>query len=110
MADRKAPDDWALRKRDWSRKLGRLRLDAEPLAEQLDRYRRVTVALTVMPGVISLMFLALFTAFGAPLVGLVVVGVILAPITLFAWLDFARLSRRVRDYEQERRHFEIGSP
>lgn len=106
-----APEDWAERERQWRRKLGRLRLGVEPLAEQLDRYRRVTIALTVVPGVIALMFLALFTAFDAPLLGLAVVGVVLAPIVLFAWLDYARLRRRVRDYEEDRRRsLGVGPP
>jgi hypothetical protein len=94
---------WSERERHWQRKLGRLRLGAEPLAEQLERYRRVTWALTIVPGVIALIFLALFTAFGQPLIGLALVLLLPAPIVAGAWLDFRRLQRLVTQYEQERR-------
>jgi hypothetical protein len=100
-----ASDDWAERERYWQRKLGRLRLGAEPLAEQLERYRRVTWALTIVPGAIGLMFVALFAAFGAPVLGLTIAGLLLGPIVLFAWLEYARLRRRVRDYDRDRRRF-----
>lgn len=102
-------DDWPQRQRQWQRKLGRLRLNAEPLDEQLDRHRRVTWALTVVPGIIGLMFLALFSAFHAPGLGLLVVGILLAPIILFAWLSHLRLARRVRAFEKERREA-LGTP
>jgi hypothetical protein len=37
-------DEWQERERQWQRRLGRLRLGAEPIAEQLAKYRRVTWA------------------------------------------------------------------
>src|SRR5690349_11455491 len=98
-------EEWVERDRRWRRKLGRLKLGVEPLAEQLERYRRVTWALTVVPGIIGLMFLALFTAFRAPGTGAIVAGVLLLPIPLLAWLDYARLVRRVARYEEERRAY-----
>ncbi len=82
-------------------RLGRLRLGAEPLPEQLARYRRVTWALTLVPGVIAAIFLSLFTAFGRPDVGLIVVSLVCAPIVLFAWIDQWILAARVRRYERE---------
>ncbi len=97
-----APDAWAERQRYWQRRLGRLRLGAEPLEEQLDRYRRVTLALTLVPAVIALMFVALFTAFGAPGTGLIVAGILYIPLVTLAWLDFARLRARAASYLRER--------
>ncbi len=43
--------EWDDRLRYWRRKLGRLRLGVEPIPDQVARYRRVTVMLTVVPGV-----------------------------------------------------------
>ena len=52
---------WSVRERQWARSLGRLRLRVEPLEEQLTRLRRTTWALTVVPGIIALFVLTLFT-------------------------------------------------
>jgi hypothetical protein len=92
---------WHLRESYWRRKLGRLRLGVEPIEEQLARYRRVTWALTIVPSILGLMFLALFTAFGRPDIGLITVAVVLLPIVLGAWWDHARMARRARRYQQE---------
>jgi hypothetical protein len=101
-----APDDAEKRRRDrqryWARKLGRLRLGVEPLDMQLARYRRVTWALTLVPGVIALIFIAIFAAFKRPDIGLILVGIVLAPVVVIAWLDYARLARNVRRYQAER--------
>src|SRR5271165_7004237 len=97
---------WRVRERDWARKLGRLRLGVEPLEEQLERYRRTTWALAIVPGVIALMFLTLFTVFGRPDVGLVVVLILFVPMILGAWLGYARLKRRAAAYLADRARFE----
>jgi hypothetical protein len=89
---------WRSRENQWRRKLGRLRLEVEPIEEQLTRYRRVTWALTVVPSVLAVMFLTLFTVFGRPDVGLILVNIVLVPIILGAWLDYALLSWRARRY------------
>ena len=93
---------WRLRENRWRRKLGRLRLGVEPLEEQLARYRGVTWALTVVPSVLALMFLTLFGVFGRPDIGLIFDAIILLPIIIVAWLDFALLASRARRYLQER--------
>jgi hypothetical protein len=98
--------DWAERRRVWARKLGRLRLGVEPLAEQLARYRRTTWALTIVSCLVGAMFLAIFAAFGKVLVGLVVVGIIFGPIVALAWLDMTLLEVRAARYERERALFE----
>jgi hypothetical protein len=98
--------DWDDRERlDWRRRLGRLRLGAEPVPEQVDRYRRVTWALTAVPLTIGLMFVALFAAFERPLLGTVIAGMLVVPVAGLAWLDFALLRRRATAYEKERREY-----
>jgi hypothetical protein len=89
---------WRDRQKHWRRKLGRLRLGVEPIEEQLTRYRRVTWGLTAVPFVLAIFFVTLFTVFGRPDVGLILVGILLLPIILGAWLDYAVLSRRARQY------------
>jgi hypothetical protein len=97
--------DWAPRELYWRRRLGRIRLGVEPIEEQLARQRKVTWGLTAVPLVIAALFLGLFAAFRAVLVGAVVVGVLLLPIVAFAWLGDWSLRRRVAAYERERRSF-----
>jgi hypothetical protein len=92
--------------RHWQRKLGRLRLGVEPLSEQLARYRRVTWVLTAIPLAISLMFLALFSAFRRPDIGLVIAGIFGVPIVVIAWFDYAMLERRAAQYAREQAEFE----
>ena len=95
--------EWDDRLQYWRGKLGRLRLGAEPIAEQVNRHRRVTFVLSAVAGCIALMFVALFTAFGRPDVGLVVVALFLVPIVALAWLDFAFLSLRASHYLRDLR-------
>lgn len=103
------PDlNWSERQRYWRRRLGRLVLDAEPLAEQLDRYRLATWGLTVVPLVLGSIIFVLLAAFGAPGVGAAVSGVLFLPIIAVAWLDYRRLARRVAQYEAERARHEAA--
>ena len=94
---------WRVRERNWACRLGRLRLGVEPLEEQLTRYRRTTWAL---PGIIALMFLALFTVFGRPDIGFIVTLILFLPMVLFAWLGYAKLKRRAAAYLADRARFE----
>ena len=73
-------------------------LGVEPIEEQLARYRRVTWALTAVPSLLGLMFLTLFTVFGRPDIGLIFDAIVLLPIVIGAWLDYALLARRARRY------------
>jgi hypothetical protein len=98
------------RERLWRRKLGRIRLGAEPLEDQLARYRRASWGLTAVSGLIAALFLGLFSAFGAPGVGAVVAGVLLLPVLVFAWLEDWSRHRRVVAYLRERRAFEGRRP
>jgi hypothetical protein len=92
---------WRLREDYWRRKLGRLRLGVEPIEEQLARYRRVTWALTAVPSVLAVMFLTLFWVFGRPDIGLILDAIVLLPIVLGAWWDYATMARRARRYRRE---------
>ena len=88
--------------RRWRRKLGRIRLGAEPIGEQLARYRRVTWGLTVVPAIIGTLFVALFTAFQRPDLGIGLVALLLLPVVAWAWLEDWSLRRRVARYLRER--------
>jgi len=92
---------WSARLRYWRRKLRRLRLEAEPLEVQLARYRRVTWALTAIPLALAVMFVALFTAFRRPDVGVVLALILLVPVVVVAWIDDGLLRRRAALYTRE---------
>jgi hypothetical protein len=98
--------EWAERRRYWARKLGRIRLGVEPVEEQLAKYRRVNLVLTGLSFLVGVMFLALFSAFGRPAVGLILGAVLFVPVWVISWLDFALLSSRVKRYLRESKAFE----
>jgi hypothetical protein len=89
---------WRSRENEWRRRLGRLRLGVESIDEQLARYRRVTWVLTAVPSLLGLIFILLFTVFGRPDIGLVLIAILLLPIVVGAWLDYALLASRARRY------------
>jgi hypothetical protein len=89
------------RREYWQRRLGRIRLDAEPIPEQLARYRRVTWVITGVAIGIAAIIVGLLSAFGAPLIGLGSVGVIFGPVILLAWFDFWRMARGARAFLAE---------
>ncbi len=98
--------NWRLREDYWRRRLGRLRLGVEPIEDQLARYRRVTWALTAVPAFLGIFFLTLFTVFGRPDIGLILVAIVLLPIVLGAWWDYARMAKRARRFRQEAEEFD----
>ena len=95
------PPSPAARDQYGRRRLGRLRLGVEPLEDQLERYRRATRVLTALPVAIGCFITALFTAFGSPGTGAVVSLALFAPVVALAWLDYARLRGRLREYRRE---------
>ena len=97
---------WSVRERQWARRLGRLRLGAEPLEEQLTRLRRTTWALALVASLIALFVLTLFTVFGRPDIGLVVILILFGPMILFPWLGYTRLKRRAAEYLVDHARFE----
>ena len=106
-----SPSDprWELRLQYWRRRLGRVRLGVEPVEEQVAKYRRATWMLSAVVLGLALIFLALFTAFGRPDVGAVLVLVLLVPVGGFAWIDDALLRRRVAAYLRDLREHERAS-
>lgn len=95
--------DWAERELYWRGKLRRLRFGAEPLAVQLERYRKVTVVLSCVCGGMAAMFLAIFAAFRRPDVGAILDGLLFVPIVGLAWREYWTLARRLAAYESEKK-------
>lgn len=85
------------------RRVGRLLLGAEPLAEQLARLERVTWALTIVSALLGLFLFGLFAAFRSPGIGFVVAAVLVAPVIALAWLDFIKTRRLAARLEGEDR-------
>jgi hypothetical protein len=56
---------------------------------------RVTLALTVVPLVIGSIILSLFTGFGRPDVGAIVIGVLFAPVVIGAWVEYGLMRSRL---------------
>lgn len=104
-----ADPEWAARLRYWRRKLGRIRLGVEPVDEQLDRYRRITLLLTAIAAGVALIIFSLFTIFRRPDVGAVLVLILFAPVVAVAWFDHAMLRLRVSAYLRELHDHEARS-
>jgi hypothetical protein len=85
---------------DWQRRLGRIRLGAEPVEQQLARYRRATLVMSGIVVVIALFLLTLFAGFGRPDLGLWVAGIPAVPTLLVAWIDHLRLTSAVAAYRR----------
>lgn len=85
----------------WQRRLGRIRLGAEPVSEQLAKYRRVTLAISAVALGIGAIIIAILTAFRAPAIGAAVAFILFGPMIALAWWDYSRLQSRVRAYERE---------
>ncbi len=98
--------EWPERERYWRRRLGRVRIGVEPIADQLEKYRLVTWTLTAVATGIAIMFVALFTAFAHPFIGMGVAGVILGPVILFSWIGFWRMKGRAAGYLREKEEVE----
>jgi hypothetical protein len=82
----------------WARRLAPLRLDAEPLGEQLASRRGVFAALAIVTTAVAAAILALFAAFGRWDVGLIAALALWLPIVGLAGRDLARMSRAAADY------------
>ncbi|WP_165249715.1 hypothetical protein [Paludisphaera soli] len=93
-----APND---RRAYWQDRLGRLRLEAEPLDVQLARRHAACWALTSITTAIAAGFLALFASFDRPDLGLGLAALLWLPVVGVSWWDHARLSRVVREYEDD---------
>jgi hypothetical protein len=85
----------------WQRRLGRIRLGAEPIELQLARYQRATWVVTGVVLAMGIVILVLFAGFGRWDVGLWVAGIGAVPTLSIAWLDHLRLWRAVAAYRRE---------
>ncbi len=100
---RSSPADlWAERKREWERRLRRLDLDAGPGDEPLEKFRTLTIVLSMTPCLIGLIGLGLFIAFGRPFVGLLLAGGFTGGLLTLIWLEFRRVAVTFSAYLQER--------
>jgi hypothetical protein len=94
--------DWSSRQREWQRRLPRLRLEAEPIEEQLDRYRRATIGLSAVTAAIAGIILIVFTLFGAPWFGLLLSLVPAGAVIGAAWRSHQRLRLAAVQYLLDR--------
>lgn len=97
---------WRERRATWARKLGRIHLGVEPPGVQLDRYRRTTWGMSAVTSVVGMMFVALFSSFSRPDVGLVTVAILLLPVIVFSWIGYLRLARRVAAFQREYENYQ----
>jgi hypothetical protein len=97
-----ASANWPDRQREWRKALGRIKIGVEPIPEQVERLRLVSLVMTVVSGGIGAIFIALFTAFRHPWIGLTVAGVIVGPVIASSWIGFARLKARADRYLREK--------
>lgn len=101
---------WADRERVWQRKLGRIRIGVEPIPEQIQRHCLVTWVLTAVAMGIQLMFIALFSAFEHPWIGVIVAGVVLGPVIASSWVGFLLIKRQAERYLREKEEVDrLGS-
>ena len=100
--------DWAERQAYWSRRLGRIRLGAEPLNDQLARLRLVTIVASLVILFIGLFMFMLFLVFGRADIGAIVAAVAIVPLAGLAWYEDWKMHHRVRQYEEELRHRLMG--
>ena len=97
---------WAERLAYWRTRIPRIRFGVEPVREQLGRYRRVTDVLTIVSLGVSILFVALFTAFRRPDIGIVLAIVLFGPVIAISRLDFRRLRLNAEAFERERLAYE----
>jgi hypothetical protein len=103
---REAAAIWPERERQWRVALGRIKIGVEPIGEQVEKYRLVTWMITALAAGIGLMFVALFSAFRHPMIGLTVAVVLFGPLILSAWIGFLRLKAKAARYVLEKQEVE----
>jgi len=82
----------------WRIRLARLSPYAIDIPTQLERLRKLTLGLTIVPGFMAAIVLTLLTVFGRPDIGLVAISLIFGPIIALAWWDYLRIARQARAY------------
>jgi len=82
----------------WRIRLARLSPHTIDIPVQLERLRKLTLGLTIVPGFMAMIVLTLLTIFGRPDIGLVAICLIFGPMIALAWWDYLRISRQAREY------------
>lgn len=82
----------------WRVRLARLSPFSIEIEEQLDRLHKLTIALTIVPGIMATIILVLFIVFGRPDIGLIAISLIFGPMIGMAWWDYRRIARQARTY------------
>ena len=89
-----SPEVWP----KWRVRLARLSPYTIDIEEQLVQLRKLTIVLTIVPGFMATLILVLFTIFGRPDIGLVVILIIFGPIIGIAWRDYLRIKEEARAF------------
>lgn len=82
----------------WRIRLARLSPYTIDIPGQLERLRKLTLGLTIVPAFMAMIVFTLLTTFGRPDVGAVAVCLIFGPMIAIAWWDYLRIARQARDY------------
>lgn len=93
-ASKPSPESWP----KWRIRLARLSPYTIDIPTQLERLRKLTLGLTIVPGFMAAIVLTLLTVFGRPDIGLVAIGLIFGPMIALAWWDYLRIARQAREY------------
>lgn len=89
-----SPEVWP----KWRVRLARLSPYTIDIEEQLEQLRRLTIVLTIVPGFMASIILVLFTIFGRPDIGLLVILIIFGPIIGIAWRDYLRIKKEAHAF------------
>lgn len=80
----------------WRVRLARLSPYSLEIPAQLERLRKLTLGLTIVPGFMATIVFTLLTIFGRPDIGALAVCLIFGPIIALAWWDYCRIARQAR--------------
>lgn len=82
----------------WRIRLARLSPYTIDIPAQLERLKKLTIGLTIVPGFMATIVLTLLTVFGRPDIGLFAICLIFGPMIALAWWDYLRIARQAREY------------
>lgn len=82
----------------WRVRLARLSPYTSDIEDQLERLRQLTIVLTIVPGIMATIIFVLFTIFGRPDVGFLVILILFGPIIGIAWRDYSRIKKEAHAF------------
>lgn len=82
----------------WRIRLARLSPYTIDIPTQLERLRRLTLGLTIVPSFMGAIVFTLLALFGRPDVGAIAVIAIFGPMIALAWWDYVRIARQARAF------------